>query len=340
MNHKTKLGVFIVCTACFATIWKMTNSRRFFEALGKNEEDEENVEQITKWVEKLKTESKETEKPCSCATCMSEFNIFFMKRYNKSVNPFLTPQVNLTQEDFRWWTSLQHEKGDLKKFKEAMDRFFKLFPSKPDVTEPSLDRCRTCAVVGNSGNLKGSKYGSQIDAHDIVIRMNGGITRGYEEDVGRRTTYRVMYPESAIDLDNSTHLVLFPFKIMDLRWVADAFTTGFHGRSYAPIISKIKANKNLVMAVNPAFMKYVHKSWLFGKGGYPSTGFMTLVLSLHMCDEVKVFGFGTDKNGNWNHYWEVLRNKNLKTGLHPGSSEYALIQELAKQNKVTFFRGW
>lgn len=60
--------------------------------------------------------------------------------------------------------------------------------------------------------------------------MNFAPTKGYEEDVGTKTTYHVMYPESAVDLDNSTHLVLLPFKILDLEWLIRAFTTGFHGR--------------------------------------------------------------------------------------------------------------
>uniref|UniRef100_A0A8C6SFW6 Uncharacterized protein n=1 Tax=Neogobius melanostomus TaxID=47308 RepID=A0A8C6SFW6_9GOBI len=164
-------------------------------------------------------------------------------------------------------------------------------------------------IVGNSVNLKRSHYGKLIDHHTSVIRMNLGKTEGFEQDVGSRTTHHVMYPESASDLDNSTHLVLFPFKIKDLEWLVG------------------------VMVLNPAFMKYVHQSWLRGKGDYPSTGFMTVIL-------VSVFGFGADSDGNWSHYWEVLRNKNFKTGGHPGSVEYDMIVELAKREKLDFYRGW
>lgn len=35
-----------------------------------------------------------------------------------------------------------------------------------------------------------------------------------------------MYPESAIDLDNNTSLVLIPFKTLDLQWIISALTTG------------------------------------------------------------------------------------------------------------------
>lgn len=59
--------------------------------------------------------------------------------------------------------------------------------------------------------------------------MNFGPTKGYEEDVGTKTTHRIMYPESAMDLHNTTHLVLFPFKIQDIDWLIKAVTTGFVG---------------------------------------------------------------------------------------------------------------
>ncbi|KAK7898792.1 hypothetical protein WMY93_019645 [Mugilogobius chulae] len=334
MNNRSKVVVLMVCTACFATIWKISSSRLTFEQWEENEEytsDNFNVNE--------QTES--SKKTCSCKRCMSEYNTFFMRYYDKSVSPFLTFDENLSKDDFNWWKGLQRESGSYEKFNKTKESFFKVFPHKPNVIEPHPSLCRTCAVVGNSGNLKGSNYGRQIDAHDVVIRMNMGRTAGYEVDAGSKTTHRVMYPESSMDLDgNNTHLVLVPFKIMDLQWAAEALTTGFYGRSYAPVKSKIKANKSLVMAVNPGFIKYVHRSWLSRRGRYPSTGFMTLVLAMHICDEVNVFGFGADKNGNWNHYWEPLQDKRLKTGVHPGTFEYNLIQELAKQNKVTFNKGW
>lgn len=43
---------------------------------------------------------------------------------------------------------------------------------------PSLGRggcsCLTCAVVGNSGFLRGSSLGSTINQHDVVLRLVGG----------------------------------------------------------------------------------------------------------------------------------------------------------------------
>ncbi|XP_015225649.1 PREDICTED: CMP-N-acetylneuraminate-beta-galactosamide-alpha-2,3-sialyltransferase 1-like [Cyprinodon variegatus] len=266
-------------------------------------------------------------------------NVLFVRRLNRSIKPFLSAKTKLSEDDFNWWKRIQIEHRDFAFYKNTVSKLFEIFPPVPDLGKACSERCRTCAVVGNSVNLKGSRYGRLIDYQDVIIRMNFAPTKGFEEDVGTKTTYRVMYPESASDLDNSTHLVLFPFKIQDLDWLMKAFTTGFSGRSYAPLKSKINANKDLVKVINPAFMKYSHMVWLEGKGTYPSTGFMTLILALHICDEIHVFGYGADSDGNWSHYFEALENKNLKTGPHPGQHEYEIIKQLADEKTVELHQG-
>lgn len=53
--------------------------------------------------------------------------------------------------------------------------------------------------------------------------MNDGPVIGYEEDVGRRTTFRLSYPESIfsdpIHYDPNTTVVLTVFKPRDLKWL-------------------------------------------------------------------------------------------------------------------------
>uniref|UniRef100_A0A4W6DNI0 ST3 beta-galactoside alpha-2,3-sialyltransferase 1 n=1 Tax=Lates calcarifer TaxID=8187 RepID=A0A4W6DNI0_LATCA len=255
---------------------------------------------------------------------ISEYDPWFSELMNASPEPFLAMKSNISQDTFTWWkvnvNSLTFT------FKDCV------MVSIINFAESSPDHCRTCAVVGNFGNLNGSRYGPLIDFHDIVIRMNHGRTKGFEKDVGTKTTHHVMYPQSSTNLDNTTHLVLFPFKISDLQWLLKSLTQGRK--------KGLKANKDLVVILSPAFMKYVHFVWLKNKGHYPSTGFLTLILSMHMCDEVSVFGFGADRAGNWNHYYEILKNQRLRTGNHHGNLEYELIQELYQRQKISFFRGW
>ncbi|XP_032413224.1 CMP-N-acetylneuraminate-beta-galactosamide-alpha-2,3-sialyltransferase 1-like [Xiphophorus hellerii] len=274
---------------------------------------------------------------CACGKRLSKDNLRALHRLTHSVEPFLTVNTNLSEEAFRWWKHIQHEQRDFSYYKSTVHKLFELLPPVADHGEPSSDSCRTCAVVGNSANLKGSRYGSLIDYQDVVMRMNAAPTKNYESNVGTKTTHRVMYPERAVDLDNSTHLVLFPFKINDLQWVIKAITTGFYGRSYVPIKFKIKANKDLVMVVNPGYMRYVHEIWLKKKGDYPSTDFMALILALQICDEVSVFGYGADDDGNWSHYFETVKSKNFKTGPHPGKHEYAIIDELAQNKTIRLY---
>ena len=66
--------------------------------------------------------------------------------------------------------NLQSEKGSYSTYSTTVNRLFQMFPPSPDLIESSPERCRACAVVGNSGNFRVSHYGSLIDFHDVVIR--------------------------------------------------------------------------------------------------------------------------------------------------------------------------
>lgn len=131
-----------------------------------------------------------------------------------------------------------------------MSQMFKVISPPSLDTKPLPSRCRSCAVVGNSGNLRQAGHGEQIDSHSFVIRyvhlnaaasvqrlrsnppppptfrMNKALTRGFEKDVGNRTTHHFMYPESAVDVDGGVSLVLLPFKLRDLEWLTSALSTG------------------------------------------------------------------------------------------------------------------
>ncbi|XP_052376506.1 CMP-N-acetylneuraminate-beta-galactosamide-alpha-2,3-sialyltransferase 1-like [Oncorhynchus keta] len=282
-------------------------------------------------------------KYCACVKCMKQpdDDLWFQKRFNTSFQPFLTRKYKTLSNDTRmWWQKLQKDRN-IANFNEVVEKLFQVIPGADLYMDAGPERCRTCAVVGNSGNLKGSHYGALIDSSDVIIRMNKARTSGYERDVGSRTTHHIIYPESAIDLDNTTRLLFFPFKTLDLQWLPGAITTGSHITfSYLRLRPKIKANKDLVLVLNPVFMKYVHEVWLDYYGKYPSTGFMALILALHICDEVNVYGFGKDRNGNWHHYWETLTNKKLKTGPHPGDYEYNVTRKLSEIHKLEIYKGW
>ncbi|KAL2082599.1 hypothetical protein ACEWY4_022417 [Coilia grayii] len=279
---------------------------------------------------------------CTCGHCHVEkhHDAWFSERFNASYHPLMTRNSShVSTETFLWWQHIQLRTAGWNEYRNAVDKLFQIIPDKELYMDGCPDCCRVCSVVGNSGNLKNSRYGPLIDFSDFILRINRGPTKGYERDVGSKTTHRIIYPESAVDVDNSTHLVMFPFKVLDLEWLISVFTTHTVKRANTPVKSTIKANLSLVSVVSPSFMKYVHYQWLQNHGLYPSTGFMTIVMALHICDKVRVFGFGADKNGNWDHYFEKTPPF-YRTGGHGGTFEYATLKELHKRNKIEFYTRW
>ncbi|XP_051726161.1 CMP-N-acetylneuraminate-beta-galactosamide-alpha-2,3-sialyltransferase 4 isoform X3 [Ctenopharyngodon idella] len=138
-------------------------------------------------------------------------------------------ELFLKLEDFFWRQHLSAEalpygiKGSellLLKVLAVISRY-----TMPANIESSLD-CRTCAVIGNGFSIKNRSLGEIINKYDVVIRLNDAPVRGFEEDVGNKTTLRLFYPESAsynpgVHNDPDTLLVLVPFKQQDLRWLKE-----------------------------------------------------------------------------------------------------------------------
>ncbi|NP_001303808.1 CMP-N-acetylneuraminate-beta-galactosamide-alpha-2,3-sialyltransferase 2-like [Latimeria chalumnae] len=280
-------------------------------------------------------------KLCSCEKCVSEKeeSAWFDERFDPNFQPILMTEVqDIPSHALQWWLVQAGNKNY--NLSESIAKLFTVVPrtNHSGIRDPA--HCRKCAVVGNSGNLKGSNHGKEIDAHHFVIRMNRARTAGFEPDVGIKTTHHLMYPESSQDLQPGVHLVLLPFKIMDFEWIRSALTTGEITRTYFRVQQFIKADKDKVLIINPTFFKYVCDHWTEHHGRYPSTGMTALVFALHICDEVSVFGYGADSNGNWHHYWENNRNGGAfrRTGVHSGDFESQIIKKLADEGKIIFYK--
>lgn len=280
------------------------------------------------------------QRSCGCPkSCISDpgGSFWFTKRYDPKQQPVLQDtNYNFDPDALKWWLGLQRSGTDQNP-KEVMSKMFRVI-SPPGVDfSPLPSRCRSCAVVGNSGNLQRSGHGNLIDSHNSVIRMNKAVTRGFEKDVGNRTTHHIVYPESAVDVDRGVSLVLLPFKLRDLEWLTSALSTGEVKMTYMRVRDRVKAEKDKVLVVNPEFLKYVNDHWTENHGRYPSTGMLAIIFALHTCDQVSVFGYGADHQGNWHHYWEANRYAGAfkTTGVHNADFETKIINQLHKEGKIS-----
>ncbi|KAG7319075.1 hypothetical protein KOW79_017549 [Hemibagrus wyckioides] len=276
---------------------------------------------------------------CGCSTCIKDPGVseWFDQRFDFKQQPYLIDEENqIDPVSLKWWMSLQSSSN--LSINEIMKTMFKVI-SRPEKKRHQSNQCQKCAVVGNSGNLLQSKYGDLINNHSVVFRMNKAVTWGFEQYVGNKTTHHIMYPESAVDLAPGVHLVLLPFKLRDLEWVASALSTGKIKKTYMRVKDLVQADKDKVMVVNPSFFKYTHDRWTEQHGRYPSTGMLAIVFALHLCDEVSVFGYGADSQGNWHHYWEDNKYAGAfrKTGVHSADFEHGIIQKLDAEGKIKLY---
>ncbi|XP_030779683.1 alpha-N-acetylgalactosaminide alpha-2,6-sialyltransferase 2 isoform X2 [Rhinopithecus roxellana] len=165
----------------------------------------------------------------------------------------------------------------------------------------SPPKCIRCAVVGNGGILNGSRQGPNIDAHDYVFRLNGAVIKGFECDVGTKTSF---YGFTVNTMKNS--LVSY--------WNL-GFTSVPQGQDlqYIFIPSDIRDYVMLRSAIlgvpvpegldkGDRFLKSKLINTNFGDLYMPSTGALMLLTALHTCDQECLdcspqLGWGESSNG-------------------------------------------
>ncbi|XP_043936746.1 CMP-N-acetylneuraminate-beta-galactosamide-alpha-2,3-sialyltransferase 4 [Protopterus annectens] len=222
--------------------------------------------------------------------------------------------------------------------------------------------CRTCVVVGNGNTLRNSSLGKLINQHDIVIRLNDAPVKGYEQDVGNKTTMRLFYPESAFfdpeEEDPDTLLVLIPFKPDDLRWLKELLYNdkrimkGFW--KIPPLLWNVDPTKLRILhpyflnettvkllKITPVPLAHQLKLKNKEKPTHPTTGLIAITMALHYCDMVYVAGFGYPGLNDTQvpiHYYETRTIKSMEDSEHNITREGDILKQLADIGAINYLK--
>ncbi|XP_008297696.1 alpha-N-acetylgalactosaminide alpha-2,6-sialyltransferase 5-like isoform X1 [Stegastes partitus] len=166
--------------------------------------------------------------------------------------------------------------------------------------KPLKMHCKTCALVTSSGQLTGSKKGEEIDRSECVIRMNDAPSVGYQRDVGRRTSLRVVAHSSLQrvlrsrqELLNASQDTVFIFWGPSSCMKRDGKGHVYNNlRLLNQLLPKLKVyiiSRFKMLKFDELFKKETgidrksSNSWL-------STGWFTMAIALELCDRINVYG--------------------------------------------------
>ncbi|XP_078596687.1 alpha-N-acetylgalactosaminide alpha-2,6-sialyltransferase 1-like [Branchiostoma floridae x Branchiostoma japonicum] len=222
-------------------------------------------------------------------------------------------------------------------YEEVRD-VLKLFPADDTIfnfTGRSRPKCITCAVVGNGGILNGSRMGMEIDQHSYVFRVNEAYTKGYEEDVGKRTTHYVFFDRSLryvkpedYPISQNTTYIYVPCRKDDFSYL----------RAIGERTAEFNVQPEHVRIIHPDFMRYIHFVWMRVKSFRPTTGAIMTMIALHTCDKLSLYGLGYNTKYS-NHYFDRKYKKFRVVRLsHDHQREIRLWDSLDKEGIVYWYR--
>nr|XP_036268224.1 alpha-N-acetylgalactosaminide alpha-2,6-sialyltransferase 1 [Pipistrellus kuhlii] len=229
-------------------------------------------------------------------------------------------------------------------------------------------QCVSCAVVGNGGILNNSHVGEEIDHHDYVFRLSGALTKGYEQDVGTRTSF---YGFTAFSLTQSLYLLgsrgflhaplgedvrylHFLEGSRDYEWLEalllnQTYKTGnlfwFRHRPRAAFREALRLDRYLLL--HPDLLRYMKNRFLRSRTldtahwriYRPTTGALLLLTALQLCDQVSAYGFITAGHERFSdHYYDREWRRTVFYVNHDFRLERALWKRLHDEGIIRLYQ--
>ncbi|TSL16106.1 Beta-galactoside alpha-2,6-sialyltransferase 2 [Bagarius yarrelli] len=212
----------------------------------------------------------------------------------------------------------------------------------------------SCAVVTSAGAILHSGLGKEIDSHDAVLRFNSAPTKGYERDVGSKTTIRIINSQILANPSHQFNSSSLYKNVTLVAWDPAPYAVNLHkwykNPDYNLFTPYMKYRKQF--PAQPFYIlhpKFIWQLWDIIQANTldniqpnpPSSGFIGILLMMWLCDEVDVYEYIPSlRQTDLCHYHERYYDAACTLGAyHPLLYEKILVQRLKTGSESDLAKG-
>ncbi|KAF7243200.1 Beta-galactoside alpha-2,6-sialyltransferase 1 [Varanus komodoensis] len=206
-----------------------------------------------------------------------------------------------------------------------------------------LGQLGQCAVVTSAGSMKSSHLGAEIDGHDGVLRFNGAPTSGFEDDVGKKTTIRLVNSQ-LITIEEQKFITDAQYNNgILIVWDPSPYHADIYKWYYKPDYYFFESYKRYRRKhpEQPFYILNPNMQWQLWdilqenspediQPNPPSSGMLGIVLMMNLCDKVDVYEFLPSKRQtDICHYYQKFFDQACTMGAyHPLLFEKNMVKHL------------
>ena len=160
---------------------------------------------------------------------------------------------------------------------------------KKDAKKRRRAVAKSCAIVSSAASMSGSNLGAEIDANEVVVRFNNAPTKGYEKDVGKKTSLRLTNAIFQGYREKDDEAVL-------AKWCQEQKLSHVPCGQHEELRRLVEKKAH---ALNPRFIEYANSRYFRKLGEHASSGMVMTLLLLHKCEKVTLYGFNGKNMKRW-----------------------------------------